>query len=189
MPFTLFHYSVAYAMHRADKRLPLPALAVGSVIPDIEVLILTFFFSGILPDHLVLHSLIGGLTLGTLGAVLTTLFIYPQIMSVLFGIEKERLVEACRISPLMVLSCVIGILGHILLDYPMHWYNAIFWPWVEPTAVVGPLVLYFSSIGEISGIAFTLANGTANLLMLLIFVYILAQEREERWLHVWLGKD
>jgi hypothetical protein len=188
MPFTLLHYSVAYALHRGEKRFPFPALAVGSVIPDIEVPFLAVFFSGIVPDHFILHSLLGGLTLGLLGAVLTTRFIYPPVMSLLFGIEKERLKEACSISPMMVFSCGIGILGHILLDYPMHWYNAIFWPWVEPTNVIGPLVLYFSSVGEISGVAFTLANGTTNLFMLLIFVYVMAHEWGDRWESIWVGE-
>lgn len=188
MPFTLFHYSAAYILHRTEKRLPFPALAVGSVIPDIEVPILALFFSGILPDHLILHSLIGGLTLGVIGAVFTTRYIYPLVMSTFFGINRERLEEACKISPIMVISCVIGVLGHILLDYPMHWYNAIFWPWIEPTSIVGPLVLYFSPVGEISGLAFTLANGTANLFMLLIFLYIMAAAWDERWASMWIGK-
>ncbi|MGV9102907.1 MAG: DUF4184 family protein [Candidatus Thorarchaeota archaeon] len=189
MPFTLLHYSVAYGLHKMDGRLPLPALAVGSVIPDIEVPILAIFFTGIIPDHFILHSLIGGLTLGVLGAVLTTRFIFPPVMSLLFGIEKERLVAECSISAEMILSCVIGVLGHILLDYPMHWYNAMLWPWIEPTSLIGPLVLFFSSVGDVSGIAFTLANGTANLLMFLIFVYVIASEWDNRWESIWLGGD
>ena len=99
MPSTLLHYSVAYALHRGEKRFPLPALAVGSVIPDIEVPFSAVFFSGILPDHFILHSF----------------------------------------------------------------------------------------VGEISGAAFMLANGTTNLFMLLIFVYIMAHEWGDRWESIWVG--
>ncbi|KKK92066.1 hypothetical protein LCGC14_2706670, partial [marine sediment metagenome] len=66
MPITPLHYPLAWGLSKIDKRLILPGLIVGSFIPDIEVPILFIFFSGVLPDHLVLHSLVGAITIGTI---------------------------------------------------------------------------------------------------------------------------
>jgi hypothetical protein len=43
MPVTPLHYPAAWGLSKLDKRLSLPALIVGSFIPDIEVPILFLF--------------------------------------------------------------------------------------------------------------------------------------------------
>ena len=65
MPLTPLHYPLAHGLSKVGKKLSLPGLVVGAVIPDIEVPLMRIFFSD-LPDHLVLHSLIGAATLGKL---------------------------------------------------------------------------------------------------------------------------
>ncbi len=98
MPFTLFHYPIGYLTSKIDKRFVLPALLVGSVMPDLEVPILCLFFTGVLPDHFILHSLIGTLTIGLLLAVTVTKFIYPPLIGSLFKIDREKLKEVKQID-------------------------------------------------------------------------------------------
>lgn len=175
-------------LSKLDKRLILPGLVVGSVIPDIEVPFMWVFFSEH-QDRLILHSLIGALTLGLLAAVLVTRFLYPPIISFFFGVDKDRLNEACKLKPILVVSCAIGVLSHLVLDIPMHPYNPIFWPWVPSDDIVGILVLFFAQENDIA-VGFVRANALLNVVMLFFCVLILARYRKEKlWEHVWLGDD
>ncbi len=166
MPATPLHYPLALGIHKAKRDLRLPAIVVGSVMPDIEVPILWYFFSGVLPDHLFLHSFVGALTVGVLLTVLVTRFLYAPIISFFFGVDKAKLTFACTLDRNLILSSVIGILSHLLLDYPMHWYNPLLWPWVDPFALVGPMVLLFTPFGPINGLAYWLANWITNGIMI-----------------------
>ncbi|MHA1638355.1 MAG: DUF4184 family protein [Candidatus Thorarchaeota archaeon] len=179
---------LAWAISKADKRMILPGLVVGAVIPDIECLILWYFFRGILPDHLVLHSLIGGLLLGTLLAVFVTLIFYPPIISGIFKVDKRRLKDACKFTPMLVVSCFIGVASHLLLDYTHHWYNPILWPWVDPYLFVGPLVQLFAFDGDIIGTGSPAAQLLVHSLMLIWWVAIILKYRKDNlWENVWLG--
>ncbi|MHA1576283.1 MAG: DUF4184 family protein, partial [Candidatus Thorarchaeota archaeon] len=140
MPLTPFHYPLAWGLSKMDRRLSLPALVVGSVIPDIECLFLWFFFRGVLPDHFILHSLIGGLTIGTIIAIGVTVYLYPPIISIIFKVDKEKLKDACKFGPVLVISCILGVLSHELVDFPFHWYNQTLWPIVDAYDFVGPVV-------------------------------------------------
>jgi hypothetical protein len=142
MPATPFHYPFAFLISKTNRRFLLPGLVVGSMIPDIEVPIMWIFFPS-LPDHLLLHSLIGALTLGTLLAVVVTRFLYPPVMSLVFQIDSQDLKQTCQVNSWMLFSCLIGVMSHLILDFPMHWYNPILWPWVNPMDIIGPLVLVF----------------------------------------------
>ncbi len=187
MPVTPLHYPFAFLISKTDKRLILPALVIGSVIPDIEVPLMWIFFSD-LPDHLFLHSLIGAITVGTILAVIVTRILYAPIISTLFGVDRERLNEVCGLSKMLVVSCLIGVLSHLLLDYPMHWFNPILWPWVDPFDVVGPLVLLFTPFGSISGIAYLMANVLTNMIMVVCWVLILKKYwGKDLWGNIWVG--
>lgn len=150
MPVTPLHYPVAWGLSKINKRLNLPGLIVGSFIPDIEVPILFLFFRGIFPDHFILHSLIGALTIGTLISTLATVLIYPILATLIFRVDKVKVKEACKLTPVLVLSCMLGNLFHILIDVPMHPYNPIFWPFVDPDSIIGFLVLLFAVDGDIN---------------------------------------
>jgi len=188
MPITPLHYPLAFGLSKANKRFLLPGVVVGSVIPDIEVPLMWVFFRG-LPDHLFLHSLVGAVTGGTFLAVLVTWLLYPPIISTMFRVDKAQLKEACKLSTMLVVSCLIGVLSHLLLDYPMHWFNPILWPWVNPYDVVGPLVLFFTSFGPISGTAFLMANGLTSAVMIIAWLPILIYYRNKGlWSNHWLGR-
>ncbi|MFW9839528.1 MAG: DUF4184 family protein [Candidatus Thorarchaeota archaeon] len=187
MPATPLHYHMAHGLSKLDKRLSLPGLVVGSVIPDIEVPLMWVFFSD-LPDHLFLHSLIGAITVGTLLAVVVTWLLYPPIISAIFGVDHQRLKDTSGMSGILVLSCLIGVLSHLLLDYPMHWYNPILWPWVDPYTVVGPLVLLFTPLESISGQAFRMAHLLTSIIMLVWWILILIQYRGKNlWNNHWIS--
>lgn len=188
MPITPLHYPLAFAFSKTSKKLLLPGVVVGSVIPDIEVPLMRIFFSD-LPDHLFLHSLVGAVTVGTLLAVVVTWLFYPPIISTIFRMDKDELKEVCTLSTMLFLSCLIGVLSHLLLDYPMHWFNPILWPWVNPYDVVGPLVLFFAPFGPINGTAFWMANTLTSTIMILAWLSILVYYRNnDLWGNHWRGR-
>jgi membrane-bound metal-dependent hydrolase YbcI (DUF457 family) len=188
MPITPLHYPLAFGLSKTNRRLLLPGVVIGSVIPDIEVPLMWVFFSD-LPDHLFLHSLVGAVTVGTLLAVIVTWLLYPPIISTVFRVDKDNLKEACRLSAVLVFSCLIGVLSHLLLDYPMHWFNPLLWPWVNPYDVVGPLVLFFAPYGPINGTAFWMANRLTSAIMIIAWLPILIYYRnKDLWSNHWLGR-
>ncbi|MHA1959027.1 MAG: DUF4184 family protein [Candidatus Thorarchaeota archaeon] len=186
MPFTPLHYPLAYGLSKIDRRLSLPGLVVGSFIPDIEVIILRLFFPD-LPDHLFMHSLLGVFTLCTVVAVVATRYLYPFFVSLLFGVKIGELQKACRISSSLILSCMVGGLFHVLVEIPLHPFNPILWPWVDPFEIVGILVLFFAAGGDIA-LGFAVSNLLVNAIMFVFGLLILKRHRRNGlWERVWLG--
>jgi hypothetical protein len=186
------HYPVAWGLSKLDKRLSLPGLIVGSFLPDIEVPFLLIFFSGLLPDHLILHSLIGAVTVGTIISIFVTVYLYPILTSWLFHLDKEKIKEVCRFSPSLTLSCMLGNLFHIFLDIPMHPFNPVLWPFVDPYSIVGILVIVFSTEGDIAR-GFLHARILVNILMItimgLLLTIIIVKNRKNLWERLLIGKS
>ncbi len=191
MPITPLHYPVAWGLSKLDKRLILPGLIVGSFIPDIEVPILFIFFSGVLPDHLVLHSLVGAITIGTIISVFVTIFLYPILTSLFFRLDRAKIKEVCRLSPSLVLSCMLGNVFHIFLDIPMHPFNPVLWPFVDPYNIVGILILFFTIEGDVS-VGFLHARILVNILMItimgMLLTIIIVKNKRNLWERVLVGK-
>ncbi len=186
MPITPLHYPFAFLISKLDKRLTLPGLVVGSVIPDIEVPIMWMFFSN-LPDHLFLHSLVGALTIGTILALIVTRFLYHPIISFIFKIRKNDLNQVSRITLWMGLSCFIGVISHLALDFPMHWYNPILWPWVNPNDIVGPLVLLFMPTYDM-WTAYLIASSIMHIAMIIIWsgIIVILHSKGDLWYRHWV---
>ena len=140
VPVTPFHYPIAKIVHKLDGKvsLSLPALIVGSMVPDLEVPFV-FLLTGT-QDRLVLHSLIGGMTLGTIIALSLTVLVYPRLTSALFPINKDKVRGKCRFSLIVAFSCLLGVLSHVLLDVANHAYNPIFWPFLSMYQTPSPIV-------------------------------------------------
>ena len=189
MPVTPLHYPFAFLISRSDKRLSLPALVVGSVMPDIEVPIMWIFFST-LPDHQFLHSLIGAATLATLLTILVTRFLYAPLISTIFRVDRTELDEVCRITPWLIASSFIGVMSHLILDFPVHYYNPILWPWVNPFDVIGSLVLFFMPAYSIWD-AYLIARLLANIAMILVWLVILMKlhSKGNLWSRHWVGRS
>ena len=120
--------------HPKMRVLGFAALTIGALVPDIEVLFSYLFgisvFCGwdfpctLAPDRLVLHSLVGALTID----VLLTLLIIKVI-----GLAKpERFgifgFSNTKLNWKFYVSAAIGSLSHIFIDWLHHAANPIFWP-------------------------------------------------------------
>ncbi|MHA2265928.1 MAG: DUF4184 family protein [Candidatus Thorarchaeota archaeon] len=185
MPVTPLHYPAGYILSKTDKRLSLPGLLVGSVIPDIEVPLMWAFFPGVW-DHLLLHSLLGVFTVCTVLAVVVTRFIYPPVISLIFGVNRGELKEACAVTPALIVSCMLGALFHVLVDIPMHPFNPTLWPWIPPNEIVGSVVLFFGEGSILVG--FTRANTLFSAIMVVLGTLILIVNiNKNLWDEVWLG--
>jgi membrane-bound metal-dependent hydrolase YbcI (DUF457 family) len=132
LPFTPLHYPVAYVLSKLDRRLRLTGLIVGSMFPDFEIPIIILLGGGRIPyNRLVLHSLVGAATIGTLSAVAFTVVLYPVLISTVFRVPRDRVVSPCRWSPALAVSCLVGCASHALLDVVTHPANPILWP-IQP---------------------------------------------------------
>lgn len=154
-------------IYKIDKKLSLPALVVGSVFPDLEIPVIILLFRDRIPSHLVLHSLLGAATVGTFFSVIFIVLLYPHLVSGIFGIEKNRIERKCKLSVILVLSAFLGNVSHVLLDFTVHIYNAIFWPFLSDTP--SPVV---SSIGG------QYAQLLVHALMGILFMVLLYNKRK-----------
>ena len=160
---------------------------MGSFIPDIEVPILIVFFNGVLPDHFILHSLIGALTIGTIISTMVTVMFYPFLTSLFFRIDIDKTKEICRLSPALLLSCMLGNIFHILLDLPMHPFNPVLWPFVDSYSIVGFLVIVFAIDGSFS-LGFLIANILNNVITGLLMLAITIKSRKNLWEQILIGR-
>ena len=189
MPVTPIHYPFAFLISKSNKQLSLPAVVVGSVIPDIEVPLMWIFFSA-LPDHLLLHSLVGAATVGTILTVLVTRFLYTPIISTIFRVDRMELNEICKITPWLIASSFIGVMSHLILDFPMHWYNPILWPWIDPYDVIGPLILVFMPAYNFWN-AYIIASTFTHISMIVLWIVILAMlySKGSLWSRHWIRDE
>ena len=147
MPITPLHYPIAYALHRLRLSWSLLGFITGAMVPDLEILVIVSVFglNGIPGNRLVLHSLFGALTVGTLLSVLLVGFVAQPILLRLLSTDSSRIRGACRVSWRLVAACSVGALSHVLLDVVTHPLNPVWWPFsstllVNPYgAVEGPL--------------------------------------------------
>jgi membrane-bound metal-dependent hydrolase YbcI (DUF457 family) len=127
MPYTPIHCSVAYLARQLGPGLSLPALLVSTMAPDLEI---PFLFVAIYGQYsrLVLHSLLGAVTLATLGSVILVAFAYSPMVSYLFKIDYKTVKDRCRFSWRLVAVCFVGALSHVLIDSTHHEYNPLLYP-------------------------------------------------------------
>jgi membrane-bound metal-dependent hydrolase YbcI (DUF457 family) len=113
LPITPFHHPVAYIIYKLGGKLSLPAVIVGSMVPDLEIPFMVLLFGTNTSTHLLLHSILGSLTAGTAIAATITVLIYPKLT---------------------------GCLSHVLLDVTNHAYNPVFWPFLSSAETPSPIV-------------------------------------------------
>jgi len=176
LPITPFHHPVAYILYKLGGKLSLPALIVGSMLPDLEIPFMVLLFGTSVPTHLLLHSLIGSLTVGTALAAAITVFIYPRLTGAIFPIDKLKVKEKCQFSLSLVFSCAIGCLSHVLLDVINHAYNPVFWPFIASAETPSPFVPLLGGVETASLLMHTL--------IIALFIGLFANKRENFWEHV-----
>ena len=179
MPVTPFHYPVAYLTSKLGGTLSLPALIVGSMVPDLEIPFIVLLLGTDVPHRLVLHSLLGAVTLGTLLSTAITVLIYPWLTSTIFRIDKRKVQEKCRFTLWLVFSCVLGGISHVLLDVTNHAYNPVFWPFLALNETPSPIVPVLGS--EVT------ASLLVHALMALLFVGLFANKRRNFWEQLLVG--
>lgn len=135
-------------------RLSFAAMTIGALVPDIEPVVA--YISGasvfcgwdfpctLAPDRLVLHSLLGAVTIDV---ALTFLFV-----KLIGQFRLERLgihgFSGVRMSRAFYASAVIGSISHVLVDWSHHAANPVFWPLMlgsPPSYYVDGLLLPFMS--------------------------------------------
>ncbi len=127
MPLTPFHWSIAYLAREIRHDLSLPALLVGTAIPDLEIPVV-YVVTGGQFGRLFLHSLLGAVTIAALLSVFLTVFVYPLVMSGLFKVNSKTVRDRCRFSWSLVVVCLFGSLSHVLIDALHHDYNPLLFP-------------------------------------------------------------
>ena len=150
LPFTPFHYPVAYALHRVYRKFGLPGLIVGSMFPDLEIPAIVLLFGTQIPHRLVLHSLLGAATIGTMLSVMFMILLYPPLVSFFFKIDGEKIRSKCRLSLSLVSSCLLGNLSHVLLDVINHPYNPVFWPFLQIGETPSPICSFLGGMESAS---------------------------------------
>jgi Domain of unknown function (DUF4184) len=153
MTLTPLHIAFVWPLKPRFRKLHFAALTVGAVIPDIEPLVAWMFgwsvFCGwdfpcsLAPDRLVLHSIVGALTID---AILTILFVK---MIGKLGVERWgiRGFTNVKIDAAFFASAAIGSLSHVFVDWLHHPANPIFWPFlVDGSYYVDGLLLSFLGV-------------------------------------------
>ena len=127
MPAIFLHSTFAYLINRWKPQFSLPALLVGSMLPDVEVIPIYYLTNGTI-DRLILHSIIGATTVGTILSLSIVLFIYPRLISSIFKINRKDVKKKCYFSTTLIVLCLIGNLSHVLIDATHHEYNPLLYP-------------------------------------------------------------
>jgi len=179
MPATPLHCSVAYLITRWKPQLSLPALLVSSMVPDLEIPVI-FLVTGGLQDRLVLHSLLGAATLGTFLSVLLTIFLYPHAVSFFFKLDRERIEERCRFSNVLVASCIVGGVLHVIVDSTNHEFNPVLYPFVKDSFDVLRLT------NDLAASTFIVESVLLGLLIF-FFVYEIRKGTRGFWMRMLVG--
>jgi len=76
---------------------------------------------------------------------------------------------------------MLGAVFHLALDIPMHPYNPVLWPWVNPFEIVGVLVPLIGFGG--ANLLLSVAMGICGMVILLMYM------DENLWERIWLGDN
>ena len=134
MPANFLHTVFPYLINKWKTQFNLPALLVGSIIPDIEIIPLYYFSNGKI-DRLIFHSLIGALIFGSLITIVLVMIFYPFFISLIFKIRISEIKEKCRFSMMLIISSMIGNLSHVLIDATSHEYNPLLYPFSSESVI------------------------------------------------------
>lgn len=123
MPFTPYHFGPSGFVGLVFKKwIDLPVFVLANVVVDVEVLIIQAFHLG-WPIHRYAHTLLLGAVVGALWGVAAYPFkpVFNKIMH-LFRIPYQSNLK------MMVISGVLGVWLHVLIDGIYHFDVRVFWP-------------------------------------------------------------
>lgn len=168
MTLTPLHAAFVWILKPHFKWLSFAALTVGSFIPDLEPLAAFVFgwsvFCGwdfpcsLAPDRLIMHSLVGALTLDVVVTMVIVKALDMTFVMKRFGIYGFSRVKVISLS--FYASAAIGSVSHNLIDWFHHPANPVFWPLeIDGSYYVGGLLLPFFSVLHASIIMALVAGG------------------------------
>ncbi len=123
MPYTPFHFGPSgFIALTFRKWLDVPVFVPANVIVDIEVLVIMLLGIG-LPKHRYCHTLLIGAAVGVVWglAAYPLRNLFKKIMQVFHISYKTGFWK-------MLVSGVLGVWFHILIDAIYHWDVRMFWP-------------------------------------------------------------
>jgi membrane-bound metal-dependent hydrolase YbcI (DUF457 family) len=123
MPFTPYHFGPSAFLGLVFRKwLDVPVFVLANIIVDLEVLIITIFGLGY-PRHRYCHTLLIGLVLGILWGVAAypLRHIFNRLMQLIHIPYQTGLLK-------MLISGVLGVWLHVLIDGIYHWDIRVFWP-------------------------------------------------------------
>jgi len=123
MPITPYHFGPSGFVGLVFRKwLDIPVFVLANVIVDIEVLVVILFNLG-WPIHRYCHTLLIGAVVGALWGVVAYPLrnLFKKIMQLLRIPYKTSL-------PKMVISGILGVWLHILIDGAYHFDVKILWP-------------------------------------------------------------
>ena len=129
---------------------------MGSMLPDLEIPFMVLLFGMQSSNRLVLHSLLGAVTVGTILSILFTVLVYPRLVSAVFLVSKLKVEEKCLLSWDLAFSCLLGGVSHVLLDVTNHVYNPVLWPFLGLYQTPSPIVPILGGAGTASLLMHTL---------------------------------
>jgi membrane-bound metal-dependent hydrolase YbcI (DUF457 family) len=122
---------------RFKARLELLPLALGSFIPDIELLLMWPFMGRLEAARGPMHSLLGAVTIDLIFSLLYVYLVAPPLIAWFVGRVKEPKTaffagadisqKPSRLTT-AVFSGLIGTVSHVLIDLFSHTRNPLFWP-------------------------------------------------------------
>ena len=115
------------------------------MFPDLEIPFIVLLSETQDLNRMVLHSLLGSATIGTLLALIVTVQVYPTLVSRLFHVDKKRVESRCKLSFVVLFSVFVGNISHVLLDVTNHPYSPVFWPFLPATATPSPIYFAFGN--------------------------------------------
>ncbi len=123
MPFTPYHFGPSGFIGLIFRKwLDIPVFVLANVIVDLEVLVINFLGVG-WPIHRYVHTLLIGAAAGIIWALAAWQLrnIFKKIMQILRIPYKPSLLK-------MLVSGVLGIWLHVVIDAIYHWDVCLFWP-------------------------------------------------------------
>lgn len=124
MPFTPYHFGPSGFVGLVFKKwIDLPVFLLANVVVDVEVLIVEIFHLG-WPEHRYAHTLLIGAVVGALWGFVAYPFrpVFNKVMQ-LFRIPYQSNLK------IMVVSGILGVWLHVLIDAIDHFDVRIFWPY------------------------------------------------------------
>jgi membrane-bound metal-dependent hydrolase YbcI (DUF457 family) len=102
--------------------LDIPVFVLANVIVDLEVLVINFLGVG-WPKHRYVHTLLIGAAAGIIWALVAWQFrnVFKKIMQILCTPYQTSFLK-------MLVSGILGVWLHVVIDSIYHWDVHVFWP-------------------------------------------------------------